>query len=111
MKEKASGLAAVGSAILASSCCILPLIAASVGFGIGGVATFFDELRPYLLVVTFLALSFSFYLVYIKKRKTECADGTCETKGSSVTSKVVLWIVTGLVLIITFFPNYFQYIF
>jgi len=109
MKEKTFGVVGIGSAILASSCCILPIIAATFSFGIGGTAAFFDDLRPYLLGVTFLMLGSSFYLVYFKK--TKCDDGTCETKGSSRSAKIILWASTGFAVVIALFPNYSEYIF
>lgn len=111
MKEKTSSFAAVGTAILSSTCCVLPIIAASFSIGIGGTAAFLGQFRPYLLGVTALFLGFSFYLVYFRKGKVECADGTCSTKGSTRLTKIILWIATGLALVFGFFPNYSQYIF
>ncbi len=110
MKEKATGLTAVGTAILSSTCCILPIIAATFGLGIGGTAIYLEQFRPYLLGGTALMLGYSFYLVYFKKSKAECVDGTCPTEGSSRLSKIILWSAAGLVLVFGLFPEYSQYI-
>lgn len=61
MKTKISHIGALGSALFASSCCILPLVAVIFGLSIGGSALLFATLRPYLLVVTYLILGFSYY--------------------------------------------------
>jgi len=41
--------AAVGSAILSSACCWLPLLLLAFGLSAGGVAGFFETVRPYFL--------------------------------------------------------------
>ena len=52
---------AVFAAIASSLCCVLPLIAVVFGLGAFGAASAFETLRPYLLVLAFAALAFSFY--------------------------------------------------
>jgi len=44
-----AALGAVGAAILASSCCIGPVVLAALGAGSVGVATALTPYRPYLL--------------------------------------------------------------
>lgn len=104
MKEKLTGVVAIGTAMLSSACCIVPVLAATLGLGTVGVSSYFDELRPYLLLVTFLVLGFSFYLVFFNKRKIDCADGSCKTEGSTKISKIILWVALVFVSIFTMLP-------
>lgn len=100
---------AVFAAIASSLCCILPLIAVVFGLGAFGAASAFETLRPYLLVLAFAALAFSFYRVYF--RREECAEGqSCSTKPISKINQIFLW--SGLMAIIVFAlaPYYTGYI-
>ncbi len=70
---------AIVAAIAASLCCILPVLAVAFGLGAFGMATIFESLRPYLLVVVVLALAFGFYQTYVRREK--CGEGEmCATK-------------------------------
>src|SRR5437879_12465493 len=53
-------LAALGSVIAASSCC-LPLLPFVFAAGAAGTSAFFAQLRPYLLVLSVLFIAFGFY--------------------------------------------------
>src|SRR5260370_2694999 len=55
-----ASLAALGSVIAASSCC-LPLLPFLFAAGAAGTSAFFAQLRPYLLVLSVLLISFGFY--------------------------------------------------
>ena len=100
---------AVFAAIASSLCCVLPLIAVVFGLGAFGAASAFETLRPYLLVLAFSALAFSFYRVYF--RREECAEGqSCSTKPISKINQIFLW--SGLMATIAFAlaPYYTGYI-
>ncbi len=67
---------AMASAILSSACCWLPLLLLAFGLSAGGMASFLEAYRPYLLGVTALLLGSGFYLTYFRKKK--CGpDGSC----------------------------------
>jgi mercuric ion transport protein len=73
-----AGLSAGLAGIVASSCCVLPLVFA--GFGIGG-ATFavlpvLAAWRPYLLGAAVLALAAA-WLVHLRRRRACRADAAC----------------------------------
>ncbi|OHX41351.1 mercuric transport protein MerT [Cytobacillus oceanisediminis] len=87
MKEKVSQIGTVFSAFVMAGCCLGPLLLVPLGLtGVAGtLAIFSTKYQLILMVVTFIFLGFSFYLVYGRK---------C-TKKSSV---VGLWITTILVL-------------
>lgn len=99
-----SGIAATGSvigAILASSCCIVPLVLVTLGASgawIGNLAAL-EPYKPIFTLVTIGFLGFGFRQVY-RKPKVACEDGSyCETPASSRVTKSALWIATVLVLL------------
>src|SRR5260370_9853156 len=65
VKSKSSALVNAGSvfaAILASFCCILPIVFALTGLSVIGASAAFAAWRPYLLTATFGLLAAVFYL-------------------------------------------------
>src|SRR5260370_39108151 len=76
-----ASLAALGSVIAASSCC-LPLLPFLFAAGAGGTSAFVAQFRPYLLVVSVLLIAFGFYKSWRAKQ--------CNCKPSR-TSTFLLW--------------------
>lgn len=102
---------AVGSAILSSACCWLPLLMIAFGASAAGVAGFFEAYRPYFLGITALLLSGGFYLVYV--RREQCGPGErCAVPNPRLRrfNKIVLWIATTVVLAFALFPTYVGYL-
>ncbi len=100
---------AVLAAVASSLCCVLPLVAVLFGLGAFGAASAFETLRPYLLVLAFAALGFSFYRIYF--RREECAEtDVCATKPIGKVNQLFLW--TGVLVILTFAfaPYYTDYL-
>jgi mercuric ion transport protein len=77
-KENLSSVGTIGASLLASSCCIGPVIFVLFGTSAGFLSklTFLDPLRPYLLGAAFVMLSYSFWKLYLRKKTIACA---CET--------------------------------
>lgn len=93
------------AAVLASLCCILPVIAVVFGLGALSVAAIFESLRPVFLVIAFAALAFGFYQTYFRREK--CDDGqACATKPIGMANKIILWTAALFVLAIVAFPYY-----
>ena len=97
-------LVAAGSvlgAILASSCCIVPLVLVTLGASgawIGNL-TALEPYKPIFAGITMILLGFGFWHVYLKPKKA-CEDGSyCATDTSSRITKSALWIATALVLL------------
>ena len=90
-----ASLAAIGSVLVASSCClpILPFVMAA-GFASG--SAFLLAARPYLLVASVLFIAFGFYQV----RRA----GKCERRPSPI-SIVLLWVSAAFVFLSIFFPQ------
>ncbi len=107
LKTKTVG-AGVLAAIVASLCCITPVLA-FVG-GIGGIAATFSWLepfRPFLIGITVLVIGFAWYQ-QLKPSKEEidcdCEDETGKTK--FLHSKKFLGMVTIMAGVMLAFPSY-----
>ncbi len=102
--ETKKRLVAAGSvigAILASSCCIAPLVLLTLGVSgawIGNL-TMLEPYKPYFIAVTLVFLGLGFWQVYFKPKKV-CEEGSyCARPNSGRITKAALWIATGLVLL------------
>lgn len=103
-RELTNGLlAAAGAlgAVLASSCCIVPLL--FVVLGVGGAwmghLTALEPYKPYFAATTLMFLGFGFWRIYSKpKSKCESEVG-CANPVSSRLTKIVLWSAGVLVLL------------
>lgn len=90
-----ASLAALGSVIVASSCC-LPLLPFLFAAGAAGTSAFVGKLRPYLLVASVLFIAFGFYKSW-KAKQCNCT--------SSRISTALLWFSAIVVFLFTFFPQ------
>ena len=105
-----AGLAAtLVSALAASVCCIGPLAAALLGVTGLGALVKYEKYRPYFTGLTLVFLAGAFYLTY-RKKPAECAPGSiCATEGPDRVqkiSRIVLWLVTAVALIVLTFPTW-----
>lgn len=113
MKDKLLSGGGIITALLASLCCITPVLA--VLGGLGGIATtfsFLEPLRPFLIGLTVIVLGYAFYKAYKPKKNSdiECA---CETdeKPKFINSKKFLWIITTVSALLITFPYYSKALF
>jgi hypothetical protein len=108
-KSKNPNLFAAGSvfaAIIASFCCILPIVFALTGFSILGASALFDTWRPYLLGLTFGLLGLGFYFAY-RPRREQCASGSaCAIPTTNRSGRLMLWLATAAVVLFAAFPYY-----
>ncbi|MEQ8409195.1 MAG: mercuric transporter MerT family protein [Gammaproteobacteria bacterium] len=91
----------VFGALIASSCCIVPLVLVSLGISgtwIGSL-TALEPYKPLFLAVTGLALAAGFWHVYFKP-KPACADESyCARPLSGLITHFALWIATVIALL------------
>jgi len=88
-------------AVLASSCCIAPLVLLTLGVSgawIGNL-TALEPYKPYFAAVALVFIGLGFYQVYVKPKKA-CAEGIyCARPQSSIITQAALWIGTALVVL------------
>lgn len=121
--EKIAKIGTVVSAIMASSCCWLPLVLLAVGVSGAGIASALEAYRPPFIVVTFGFLAAAFYFTYRPKKAVAegghgcCATGTEESDGCCTPAsqrgfnvmalnKAMLWVVTLMAVAFLLFPSY-----
>ena len=90
-----AGITAIGSVILASSCC-LPLLPFAAAAGAAGVSNFMLQARPYLLGVSVLSIAYGFYQARQARQ--------CSGRPKALTS-VLLWAALLLVGVSILFPQ------
>lgn len=99
----AGGLAA----ILASTCCLGPLILVALGFSgawIGNL-TILEPYRPIFIAVALLALFLAWRRIY--RPTASCTPGdVCSIPQIQTRYKLIFWIVTALVGIALVFPYF-----
>jgi copper chaperone CopZ len=105
MKVNSLTLASVIAAIVASVCCIGPIVAVGLGLSAAGLAAAFEPLRPYFLGLTFIILGFAFYRAYHRPEEN-CAAGVCEKPASRRAQMLVLWLGAAIVVLFAAFPYY-----
>ena len=101
---KSKTFAAAGGvlgAILASTCCIGPLLFVTLGVSgawIGNL-TALEAYQPIFVTATLGFLGFGFWQVYVKPNKA-CEEGSyCASPASDRLVKTALWVATVLVIV------------
>jgi len=102
-KSNITTIGSVVSAIVASLCCIGPVVAVLLGIGSIGVFTAFEAYRPYFIGATAVLLGLAFYLSY-RKREVKCEDGTCKFESAGKWNKLSVWLATFFAAIAIAFP-------
>lgn len=104
-----ASLAAVGAALLASLCCIGPVLFVTVGVG-AGLASRFEPLRPAFTVLTVGLIAAGFFSVYgrraAKGAATLSADGNCAVPRNRSRDEVMLWTATLVAVVLLTFPQW-----
>ena len=118
--EAISKAGAILSAVMASSCCWLPLLLLAFGVSGAGIAGALDAYRPLFIASTVVCLTVAFYFTYRPRRLAStpenccaAAKGCCAAPGPTskrrfgmmTLNKVMLWGVTVLAIAFLAFPN------
>jgi copper chaperone CopZ len=120
--ETISKAGTILSAIMASSCCWLPLVLLAFGVSGAGIAGALDAYRPLFIASTVTCLAAAFYFTYRPRRTASASKDCCATakdccaapvarhRFSVMTpNKVMLWGATILAVAFLFFPSYVKF--
>jgi len=95
-----AALASVVGAVLASSCCVVPLVLVTLGASgawIGNLSAL-EAYKGYFATATLVFLGAGFWQVYFKK-DTDCEEESyCTNPTSGRVTKTALWVATMLIL-------------
>jgi copper chaperone CopZ len=100
-----STVGGVVTAVVASLCCIGPVVVALIGVGSIGAFSAFEAYRPYLIGVTVAVLGLAFYLTY-RKREVKCANGSCTAESAGKWNKISVWAATVIAAVALAFPYF-----
>ena len=88
-------------ALLASSCCIVPLVLLLLGVSgawIGNL-TALEPFKPIFAAIALIFIGLGFWQVYFRVRP-DCADGTyCASPRTTKLIKTALWLAAALVIL------------
>lgn len=93
------------AALLASTCCLGPLVLVSIGLSGAwiGQLTRLEPFRPWLMAIAVIALVFAYRRIF--RPTIACRPGEiCATPSGRRTYRGLFWIVAALVLIAFGFP-------
>lgn len=94
------------TAILASLCCIVPVLALIAGIsGLASTFSWLEPFRPYFIGFTILVLGFAWYQKLKPKKQIGCNCNT-EEKPKFIQTKMFLAIITVFAIVMLVFPYY-----
>lgn len=91
----------VAGAILASSCCVLPLALVTLGVSGAWIGNFtaLEPYKPVFLAVAAIFIGAGFWQVYFRPR-LKCEDGSyCARPQSAIITQITLWLAAALVIL------------
>jgi len=110
-KENATLAGSIVAGILASICCIGPLVLAMMGLSGAALAQRFEPFRPVFLVLSYGLLGVAFYFAY-RPVNAECGpEGECSMPRANRLGRLMLWVAAVIVVAATAFPLYSRYLF
>lgn len=107
MKDRPILFGSLAAGLLASACCIGPVILGAIGLGSLGFAAWLAPARPWFLALTALLLAIGFSLAYRPLRTIACEPGeTCATPRSRRPQRIMLWSVTVIAAALATYPSW-----
>jgi mercuric ion transport protein len=107
VKERSALVGSLIAGLLASACCIGPLLLGAVGLGSLGFAAALAPLRPWFLGLTGVLIVIGFFLAYRPRRAEACAPGeTCAQPTSRRNQRLALWLMTALAVTLATYPSW-----
>jgi mercuric ion transport protein len=104
---------ALSTALLASVCCIGPLLLVTLGIGVGatgalaGTTEFLKRLLPYrplFVGLTLLLFGASFYMAYRNSSSAFGTEGVCTARSAKGANRKWLWVMAALAFVLILAP-------
>jgi mercuric ion transport protein len=95
------------AAIVASACCLGPLILVSLGIGGAWISnlTMLEPFRPVFIGIALLCMGLAYRGIYHARPAEECAPGTlCALPQTNTTYRILFWGISLLVLVALAYP-------
>jgi copper chaperone CopZ len=99
-------MGSIGTAIIASLCCIGPAALGITGASGIGLFSAFVEYRSYFIGFTVILLGLAFYFAY-RIREVKCEDGTCKIQSAGKWNKLTVWLATLIAVGALAFPYFY----
>lgn len=102
-----AALVGIGTAFVASACCIGPVAMMLVGAGaLGASAVKLEPYRPWFMGMTVLLVGFAFYSAYRPQPTHEhCEGGVCAPQSRRM-ARVLAWTAAMVSAVLIAFPYY-----
>ena len=105
-KTYGSLIAALVAGVMASSCCLMPLILLLLGISSTCLnLKALEPFRPIAVLVTLSFLGFVFWRLYLKPATCE-AEKVCVSKASLRSQRILFWIMAVILLLLLALPWY-----
>lgn len=102
-----AAVASVAAAVVASACCIGPVVLVLLGAGAFGASlASLERYRPIFLTVTTAFLGFAFYAAYRPTQDCDVCDPSTRRRG-----RIIVWVAAFMVAALVAFPYYVQFLF
>ena len=105
--EKASLIGGALAAIVASACCLGPVVLVTLGISGAWISNLsaFERYRPYAIAVALVCMVLAYRKIYATPPPEACAPGTlCAIPQTRNLYKALFWVVSAMVLIALGFP-------
>ena len=101
---------AMAAAVMASLCCVGPVLFVILGVG-AGFGRMFEPVRPVFTILTVALVAAGFYAVYGRRKapvpSTTCdTDGVCAAPFTRTRDKLVVWLGALVALLLLTFPTW-----
>jgi mercuric ion transport protein len=109
--ESASIAAGAAAALGASSCCVLPLVLVSLGFGGAWIAQLRALERFQWLFIGFAAAAFAYAFYRLYLRPASCGpDTVCATPATRRRQRIAFWVTLVSAKLVILAPFYVPYL-
>jgi len=105
--EKASLIGGALGAIVASVCCLGPLVLVTVGISGAWISNLvaFEPYRPYAIALALICTVLAYRKIYAAPAPEACEPGTlCAVPQTRRIYKVMFWVVSTMVVVALAFP-------